>query len=239
MADPKQDSSVLDVSVLGPLEVRLDGVTFRYATGSPDVVRDVSLTVAPGELVGIGGPTGGGKSTLVQLVIGLYEPVSGHTELRLPAADRPVRCAYVPQDPELFAGTIRDNVVAWREDIDDAEVWRALDLAALRPDVTAMPLGLDTPIGGRGLHLSGGQRQRLALARAFAGDPDLLVADEPTSHLDPATERHVLRTLRGLPCTRIVVAHTERVLTACDRALSVTDGRITRATDSAVEGATT
>ena len=217
----------------GRAGVRLDAVTFRYARESPDILRDVSLAVAPGEMVGVGGPTGGGKSTLVQLVIGLYRPVRGRAELLLPGADRPVRCAYVPQDPELFAGTIRDNVVAWRGEIGDAEVWRALDRAAMSADVAAMPLRLDTPIGGRGLHLSGGQRQRLALARAFAGDPDLLVADEPTSHLDPATERHVLRTLRDLPYTRIVVAHTPRVLTACDRALSVTDGRIAEITGTA------
>lgn len=225
----------------GRAAVALDGVTFRYSQEAPDIVRDVSLAVAPGEMVGVGGPTGGGKSTLAQLVIGLYRPVRGRADLRLPGADRPVRRAYVPQDPELFAGTIRDNVVAWRAEIGDAEVWRALDLAAMRAEVTAMPLGLDTPIGGRGLHLSGGQRQRLALARAFAGDPDLLVADEPTSHLDPETERQVLRTLRHLTCTRIVIAHTPRVLTACDRALSFTNGRITaftgRATDPAVEGA--
>ncbi|MFI7657404.1 peptidase domain-containing ABC transporter [Micromonospora parva] len=213
----------------GQAGVRLDRVSYRYHRDGADVVDAVSLDVRPGELLGIGGPTGGGKTTLIHLLLGLYQPGSGTiTRRRVDSNDHvlpgDVSYAYVPQDPELFSGTIRDNVLAWRAGVPDRAVWEALELAAVEQDVKSMPLGLDTPIGSRGMHISGGQRQRLALARAFLAQPDLLVADEPTSHLDPSTEQAVLTALSSMPGTRVIVAHSRRVLGTCDRAFRMTAG---------------
>lgn len=212
--------------------LRLDRVSFRYGSDADDVLRGITLDVEPGELLGIGGRSGCGKTTLMHLLLGLYRPGTGTVSWQRVTADgAPVsagdlRYAYVPQDPELFSGTVRDNVVAWRQGVADVAVWEALDRMAVRRDVEAMPLGLDTPIGGRGLHLSGGQRQRLALARAVLAAPDLLVADEPTSHLDSSLEQTVLASLRRLSCTRVVVAHSPQVLSACDRAVHLDSGRL-------------
>ncbi|MEV4213306.1 ATP-binding cassette domain-containing protein [Micromonospora sp. NPDC049662] len=229
-----QDTADVTGAVRQPARaaIRLERVSYRYHQDGADVVDDVSLEVRPGELLGIGGATGGGKTTLIHLLLGLYQPRSGTvTRVRVDAGGRrtpgELSYAYVPQDPELFSGTIRDNVLAWRAGVPDRAVWEALELAAVEEDVAAMPLRLDTPIGSRGMHLSGGQRQRLALARAFLARPDLLVADEPTSHLDPGTEQTVLTALQMMPGTRIVVAHSAPVLGACDRALRMTAGDLT------------
>ncbi|MCG5443904.1 ATP-binding cassette domain-containing protein [Micromonospora sp. NIE79] len=233
---PTRPAHVHGAPAVGPqqparADVHLDRVSYRYHRDGADVVDEVSLHVRPGELLGIGGATGGGKTTLIHLLLGLYQPGAGTiTRRRVDVNDRvlpdDVSYAYVPQDPELFSGTIRDNVLAWRAGVPDRSVWEALELAAVVQDVKSMPLGLDTPIGSRGMHLSGGQRQRLALARAFLAQPDLLVADEPTSHLDPSTEQAILAALRSMPGTRVVVAHSPQVLGTCDRAFRMTAGSL-------------
>ncbi|MBV9847581.1 MAG: peptidase domain-containing ABC transporter [Kutzneria sp.] len=209
----------------------LDDVCFRYDEGSDDVLRGLSLTIEPGDMVGLGGPTGCGKTTLANVLLGLYEPTAGRLVRQAVGEGRDpgygeIRRAYIPQDPELFTGTVRDNVLAWRQNIADSAVWDVLETVALRGDVEKMPLGLDTPIGNRGIHLSGGQRQRLAIARALLGSPGLLIGDEPTSHLDPGTETVVLEALRSLSCTRVVIAHSDTVLRACDRTLVMANGEL-------------
>jgi ATP-binding cassette, subfamily B, bacterial len=216
LLDPA-DGSTSDTPATGT--VALDRVSFRYTSHGRDILRDVSLTVRTGEMFGLAGASGSGKTTLAHLLVGLYPPTTGTVRTG-------ARIAYVPQEPELFTGTIRENVLAWRPAEPVEHIWRALDLAGLSVDVVAMPRGLDTPIGTRGAYLSGGQRQRLALARALLVEPDLLVVDELTAHLDRATEQTLLATLRGLRCTRVVLTHSRPGMDACDRVGVLRDGRL-------------
>ena len=200
----------------------------------PPALRGVSLHIPAGEITAITGPSGAGKSTLADLMLGLLEPAAGAVlvdGVALTAANRRRwrrSCAYVPQDPYLFNDTIRANVQGARPDASDADVRRALELAAA-DFVAALPQGLDTMAGDRGGRLSGGERQRIALAGALLAEPALLLLDEATSQLDAQTERRIVESLLSLRgrMTIVVVAHREALLAAADRVVTLDAGRVT------------
>jgi ABC-type bacteriocin/lantibiotic exporter with double-glycine peptidase domain len=214
-------------------EVALEGVSFRYAPLAPPVVRDVTLHVAAGQHVALVGRSGAGKSTLARLLLGLYEPSSGRVRfdgLDLAQLDRRAvraQMGVVTQQPQLFAGSIRDNITLGAPDVELDEVVAAARLARVHEDVVAMPMGYDTLLSDRGLSLSGGQRQRLALARALVRRPAILLLDEATSDVDALTEREIQEALTGLRCTRITIAHRLSTVRDADVILVLHAGAVT------------
>lgn len=212
--------------------IDLHQVGFRYADAP--VLVDVDLAFSAGETIGIVGPSGAGKTTLVNLLLRLYEPTEGSITVNgVPLADVDddrwhQATALVPQEPRLLHGTIADNIRFLRE-IDDAGVGRAAQEANIADFVATLPEGIDSPVGELGQGLSGGQRQRICIARALAGQPELLVLDEPTSALDGESEAAIQATLQDLKgrVTMIIVAHRLSTLSICDRIVVVDGGRIT------------
>ncbi len=212
--------------------ITFEHVTFSYREGQP-VLRDVSFDVEAGETIGVIGPTGAGKSTLSQLVLRLREPAEGGYLLNgqpantLAPDDWHQKVAYLSQEPRLFTGTVADNIRFFR-DIEQADVEKAARLAYIHEDIKRMPAGYSTVIGQQADAVSGGQRQRICLARALAGEPRILVLDEPTSSLDLASEAAVQAALARLhgSVTIFIIAHRLSVLRICDRVLVVEGGRI-------------
>lgn len=216
-------------------EIALEDVAYTYPGAETPALRGVSLTVRRGESLGIVGPTGAGKSTLIDLIVGLLPPSLGHVRIDdtdLAGRGRAWRrhVGYVPQAIVLLDDTVRRNValgIADRE-IDDARVRAALRVAQLESTIAALPQGLDTPVGERGVRLAGGERQRLGVARALYNDPEVLVLDEATAALDTATEAAVADALRALRGTKTVllIAHRLSTVRACDRIAVIAEGRL-------------
>jgi len=217
-------------------ELAFEGVGFRFPEGR-FALSDVSFRIRAGEHVGIAGATGGGKSTLLDLLMGLLEPDEGAILVDgrpLDAATRPAwqaGLAHVPQAIYLADDTIAANIAFPRrpEEMDSELLATAVRAAQLEPFLAGLPDGLDTYVGERGVRLSGGQRQRIGLARALYRRPRLLILDEATSALDEGTERAVLAALQGLRegLTLVTVAHRATTLAACDRLIRVERGRVT------------
>lgn len=217
----------------GPLSVELDAVSFAYADGKP-VLREVSALVPAGSVLGLLGHTGSGKTTLTRLLLRLYDPSGGAVrlggvDLRCVAnADLRSRVAIVTQDIQLFSATVRDNLTFFNPAIPDAQLLAALDRLGMREWVDSLPQGLDTMLASGGTGLSAGQAQLLALARAFLRDPGLIILDEASSRLDPATERQLEQALNELlhGRTAIIIAHRLRTLDRVDQIMILEDGRV-------------
>ncbi|MFF8957391.1 ABC transporter ATP-binding protein/permease [Streptomyces sp. NPDC014894] len=214
--------------------LRLHAVTVRYPGRAVPALRDVSLSVRPGEHLALVGPSGAGKSTLLALLLGLVAPTSGRVRAGgcdlggVDAEAWRAQVAWVPQRPHLFAASVADNIRLGRPGASEAEVRRAARAAFADDFVRALPRAYDTPLGEHGAGLSAGQRQRIALARAFLLDAPVLLLDEPTAHLDPESEaavtRATVRLMRGR--TSVVVAHRTGLLPYADRIVTVRAGRL-------------
>ena len=213
--------------------IRFDRVSFGYQRSRP-VLEKVTLHIAPGETVACVGPTGAGKSTLAKLVIRLHDPDAGRIlidgfdlrDVSLVSLRRQI--GVVPQEPFMFAGTLRDNIGFARPDATDDELWAAIDAVGLRGLVERTPLGLDAPLHERGQSVSSGQRQLLALARAFLAQPRVVVLDEATSNLDLQSEFMVERALDRLleGRTALLIAHRLSTAMRADRIIVVDGGRV-------------
>ena len=217
-------------------EITLRGVSFRYP-GGPEVIRRLDFTIRKGERIGIRGASGIGKSTLFQLLLGLYEPTEGEIRidgvLLTPATRRlwQNRIGYVPQRPFLRNGTLAETVAPGlpAEEIDRQRVREALERAQAGAFVASLPRGIDTPVGACGSRISGGQRQRIAIARALYRQSDVLFLDEATAALDDRTEEALLRSLDDLArehpgWTLLMIAHRAHSLIHCRRILDLGNG---------------
>lgn len=217
----------------GPLAVELDGVSFGYAPGTP-VLREITLSVPPGRVLGVAGRTGSGKTTLTRLLPRFYDPQAG--TVRLGGVDaREVRLAavrgrigLVSQEVNLYDASVRDNLTLFDDDVPDARVRAALEMMGLGEWLRALPDGLDTRLGPSGGGLSAGQAQVLACARILLLDPDLVILDEASSRLDPATERLLHQALGRLLAGRtgIIVAHRLDTFAYADDILALEDGQV-------------
>ncbi len=211
--------TITDGSIVMPSpasgEIRFDGVEFSYASSNRPVLRGFDMHIPSGETHAIVGATGAGKSTVIKLLLRLYEPtggsitLDGHDIENLTLESLRDSMGFVAQDVYLFQGSVRDNLALGRPEATDAEIMAAADLAEARDFIEAMPAGLDTIVGERGQKLSGGQRQRLTIARAILADPAILVLDEATSAVDNETEAAIQRSLQKVAVgrTTVVVAH--------------------------------
>jgi len=212
------------------LEVR--NLSFRYSDTEPFVLQGCSFRIEPGESVAIVGPSGGGKTTLVKIMLGLLAPTDGQVlvggvDLQKLGVDAYRRLVgTVMQDDPLFAGSIADNVSFFDAGASHEAIERCARLAAVHDDIAAMPMGYHTLIGDMGAALSGGQRQRLLLARALYKQPRILFLDEATSALDVQRERLVNEAIRGLNLTRILIAHRPETIASAGRAIVLQGGRV-------------
>ena len=223
-------------TVLPRPEGRLDVANVHYVPPGVrlPIVRQMGFHLDAGDVLGVVGPSGAGKTTLVRLLVGSLTPSAGHVRLDgadvavWPAADRGRYVGYLPQTVELFAGTVRDNVARLGE-ASDEEVIAAAQLAAAHETILSLPNGYDTPIGDGGVPISGGQRQRIALARALFRDPALVVLDEPNAHLDGDGEQALAGTLKRLRergTTVVLISQRAGVMAMVDKVMVLKAGAI-------------
>ncbi|KIC43334.1 ABC transporter [Ruegeria sp. ANG-R] len=230
--DPKQ-AQALPTPLRG--EIRFDDVTFRYPA-RPDIIAldNLSLLVKPGETVAFVGPSGAGKTTLIQMIQRFYDPDAGQVSLdgvdlrKMDRSDFRQHMALVPQDPVIFAASARENIRFGRLDATDAEVEAAARAAAAHEFISALPEGYDSFVGERGVMLSGGQKQRIAIARAILRDAPVLLLDEATSALDAESERAVQGAVDKMRAgrTTLIVAHRLATVKKADRIVVLEAGRI-------------
>lgn len=224
------ESAHIETRLKGRIELR--NIFYRYAPSEPLVLEGVNLTVEPGEHVAITGPSGGGKSTLVKLLLGLVEPeagevlVDGLPLVRFGYKSFHRQIAAVLQEDSLFAGSLADNIALFDDAIDMDRVIAAAVAASIHDDIARMPMQYETLVGDMGSTLSGGQKQRVLLARALYREPKILIMDEGTAHLDTAHERAVNAAIGAMGITRIIIAHRQETISAANRILVMTDGKV-------------
>jgi ATP-binding cassette subfamily C protein CydD len=211
--------------------VALQGVTVRFAGRARPALSDVSVKVAPSTVLGVAGPSGSGKSTLLKAAGGWLRPTEGRVLIDgAPAAvdSGSARALLIGQHPYLFSGTLADNIALGQPGASRSRIWAAIEAAQLTSLLGRLPDGLDTVLGERGWSISGGEAQRVALARAFLSDAGFVLVDEPTAHLDAATEAALIEPLARLlqGRTALVASHSDAVLGIADRVIDLEGGRI-------------
>ncbi len=219
-------------TIRGQIEFR--DVLFHYPGQTVPALNHINFTINPGEHVGIIGAVGSGKTTIERLLLNLYQPDSGSVQIdsadvrQIDPGDLRRSVGAVQQSPQLFYGSVRENITMGHETAPDRAVLRAAELAGVMEFLRDSQAGLDTPVGERGESLSGGQRQAVAIARALLYDPSVLIMDEPTASLDPASEQRLLKRM-GTLChgkTMILITHKGTMLTLVDKILLLDRGRI-------------
>ena len=235
MDEPEEIADRPDAVALpaGGGHLRFEGVGFEYMEGRP-MLQDIDLRLAPGKTIALIGHTGSGKTTLTSLVPRFYDVTSGRVTLdgvdvrdvKLNSLRHAI--GVISQDPFLFSATVRENIKFGAPDLDDAEVENIARLAQAHEFVTRLPNGYDTVIGERGITLSGGQRQRLAIARALAVDPRVLILDDATASVDASTEARIRVGLREAMRNRttLIIAHRLSTIALADEVVVLDDGRI-------------
>jgi PrtD family type I secretion system ABC transporter len=218
---------------LGKLSV--EGVNFAPPGAQKLVLTGINFAVEPSEVLGVIGPSGAGKSTLARLLVGIWKPMNGVVRLdgadvfTWDRADFGRYVGYLPQDTELFAGTVRNNIARFREGVTDEEVVAAAKLAGVHDLILRMPKGYDTDVGEGGVVLSAGQRQRVGLARTLLGNPAFVVLDEPNANLDAEGEDALMRAIDAMKAngaTVVIISHKPGVFRAADKMLVLRDGRV-------------
>lgn len=213
--------------------ITVEGVTYTVPGVDRPILSNVTFEIAAGEIIGVIGPSGAGKTTLATLMVGIDAPTHGNIRLdgtdvyAWPSEDLGRYIGYLPQNVELFDGTVRDNICRLQANASPESVIKAAELAGLHEIIQRLPKEYDTSVGDAGTLMSGGQRQRIGLARALYGDPLLLVLDEPNSNLDSQGEEALKNTLHALKergCTVVLIAHRINVLQHVDKVLILRDG---------------
>jgi ATP-binding cassette subfamily B protein RaxB len=206
-------------------QIELRNASFRYAETEPFVLQDISFIIEPGEFVTIMGPSGGGKTTLIKIMLGLLEPTSGEVLIDgIPLSTMGPRAfreqvGAVMQEDQLLSGSIADNICFFDPSFDQERMIQCARLAGIHDEIMTMPMTYNSLIGDMGSSLSGGQKQRVLLARALYRQPRILFLDEGTAHLDVENEKYINNSLKGLQITRISVAHRPEISSGADRIL--------------------
>ena len=218
-------------------QIELSHISFHYPDSDKYIFKDAHMVVPKGKSVGIIGASGAGKSTIVDVLLGLLHAQEGEitcdgVNIFKNYESWLAQVGYIPQSIYLIDESIRDNIAFGidRDKISDERIWEVLEEAQLKEFVEELPEGLDTTIGDRGVRLSGGQRQRIGIARALYNDPEILVFDEATSALDTETEAAVMEAVEHLRgrCTLLMIAHRTSTLSGCDRVYRVQNQGLTR-----------
>jgi ATP-binding cassette subfamily B protein len=216
-------------------DITVEQVSFRYDGSGPDILREVSFRIPAGQTVAVVGKSGAGKSTLARLLVGLDRPTRGHifydgldlAELDLNSVRSQI--GIIAQRAHLFGTTIRDNIALFGPGVSHEAVVDAAILADIHDEIQRLPMGYDTPLLDGAPSLSGGQKQRIAIARALLGKPAVLLLDEATSELDTVTESRIMSGIRGLGCTRVVIAHRLSTVVHADLIVVLDEGRVSEA----------